>query len=76
MFGFGRCARRVRRALLGPNSDNPAVIDRWARLFRKLNRIRRLQRLFHNIGMHLQHHVTDYIRKRLSLAYKPAEARQ
>ena len=72
MFGFGRCARRVRVALRGHGPDNQAAIERWGRLLRKLYRIRRLQRLFHNIGMHLQHNIAEHIRKRLSLTYKPA----
>ena len=67
MLGLGRCARRARRRFC-PNrfGDSADTIAKWTRIIRKLQRIRRLQRLFHNIGMHLQHSIAPYIRQRLS----------
>ena len=67
MLGLGRCARRARyRVCPTRRTTDEDAVARWTRIVKKLQRVRKLQRLFHNIGMHLQHNIAPYIRQRLS----------
>ena len=40
-------------------------VDRWAKLVRKVHRIRRLQRIFACIGLHLRENVSKDIKEKL-----------
>ena len=40
-------------------------VDRWAKLVRKINRIRRLQRIFASVGLHLRENVSKDIKEKL-----------
>ena len=64
---LGGCRRRLRRLLREQCVlvDTEANLERWARLVRKLYRIRRLQRLWHNLGEHLKVCVGESVRGRL-----------
>ena len=45
-------------------------LNRWERLVRKLERVRRLQRLWHNLGVHLsQLDLSKRFRQRLAREY-------
>ena len=55
--GCVRCQRERNR--------KQCKVDRWARLVRKINRIRRLQRIFACVGLHLRENISKGIKEKL-----------
>ena len=45
--------------------ERPHVANRWANLIRKLRRIKRLQRLWAQLGSHLKNNVSKFVGARL-----------
>ena len=55
--GCVRCQRERNR--------KQCKVDRWAGLVRKINRIRRLQRIFACVGLHLRENISKGIKEKL-----------
>ena len=60
MFPF--CCRRKPRAV-----DSETVVRRWRTILRKIQRRRRLQRIWHWLGEHLKGCIGEGLRPRLKL---------
>ena len=73
---MGVCPSRARRQLPRPPLDPEqqlAAIARWAHLLAKLRKIRKLQRYYHNTGVHLQECCSKAIKLQLSRHFLPLE---
>ena len=73
---MGVCPSRARRQLPRPPlnpEQREAAVARWAHLVAKLRHIRKLQRWWHNIGVHLQECCSKAIKLQLSRHFLPLE---
>ena len=51
--------------ILGERTLNERAVGRWRRLVCKLHRIRRLQRIFGSLGLHLRDNLSKKVLKKL-----------
>ena len=52
------------------------VLENWRRWIRVLQRVRRLQRVWRHLGIHLSQNVDEQLRGRVQRVYLPAERSQ
>ena len=67
MSELDRICARLKKRHESPNGHIETThldpVGRWAKLFWQVHRIRRLQRYWHNLGMHLQDNANKRVRE-------------